>query len=155
MATTGSSPSPTRGSTFTGGDDENMFVGLTGEQVERELDLIAIPRKLEALPFPTLAVVGGLYESDVLRDWGVVNRVVPDGDLEEKAMRFAGRLAAGPTRAHAATKRIVRAFIDGGVPGADGVMNQVAAEVVETEDFKNGVASFLEAGPGNATFAGR
>jgi enoyl-CoA hydratase/carnithine racemase len=143
------------GEVFTGGADVNMFVGLTGEQVERELDLIAIPRKLEALPFPTLAVVGGLYDADVLRDWGVVNRVVPDGDLEEKAMRFAGRLAAGPTRAHAATKRIVRAFIDGGVPGADGVMNQVAAEVVETEDFKNGVASFLEAGPGNATFAGR
>jgi enoyl-CoA hydratase/carnithine racemase len=203
------------GEVFTGGADVNMFVGLTGEQVERELDLIAIPRKLEALPFPTLAVVGGLcltagfelslgcdliwaaesakfglveavigvtpfmggtqrvaeragpararelvmtgglYNADVLRDWGVVNRVVPDGDLEEKAVRFAGRLAAGPTRAHAATKRIVRAFIDGGVPGADGPMNRVAAEVVETEDFKHGVASFLEAGPGNATFAGR
>jgi len=203
------------GEVFTGGADVNMFVGLTGEQVERELDLIAIPRKLEALPIPTLAVVrglcltagfelslgcdliwaaesakfglveavvgvtpfmggtqrvadragpararelvmtGGLYDASALRDWGVVNRVVADDELEEKAMRFAGRLAAGPTRAHAATKRIVRAFIEDGVPGADGAMNEVAAEVVETEDFRNGVRSFLEEGPGHATFAGR
>ena len=40
------------GEVFTGGADVNMFVGLTGEQVERELDLIAIPRKLEASPSP-------------------------------------------------------------------------------------------------------
>jgi enoyl-CoA hydratase/carnithine racemase len=102
-----------------------------------------------------LVMTGGLYDAAVLHDWGVINRVVPDAELEEKAMRFAARLAAGPTRAHAATKRIVRAFIDGGVPGADGAMNEVAAEVVETEDFRNGVRSFLEAGPGNAVFAGR
>ena len=61
-------------------------------------------------------MTGGLYDASVLHDWGVVNRVLPDADLEEKAMRFAGRLAAGPTRAHAATKHIVTAFIDGGVP---------------------------------------
>ena len=48
------------GEVFTGGADVNMFVGLTGEQVERELDLVAMPRKLEALPIPTLAVVRGL-----------------------------------------------------------------------------------------------
>ena len=203
------------GDVFTGGADVNMFVGLTGEQVSAELDLIAIPRKLEAMPIPTLAVVhalcltagfelslgcdllwaaesakfglveavvgvtpfmggtqrvaeragpararelvmtGGLYDAGVLREWGVVNRVVADADLEEKALRFAARLAAGPTRAHAATKRIVRTFLDGGMRAADDSMNEVAAEVVETEDFKDGVRSFLEQGPGTAQFAGR
>src|SRR4051794_10590813 len=48
------------GEVFTGGADVNMFVGLTGEQVHEELDLIAIPRKLEAMPIPTLAVVHAL-----------------------------------------------------------------------------------------------
>ena len=48
------------GEVFTGGADVNMFVGLTGEQVERELDLVAMPRKLEVMSVPTLAVVGGL-----------------------------------------------------------------------------------------------
>ena len=50
---------------------------------------------------------------------------------------------------------MVRAFLEGGVAGADAAMNDVAAEVVETEDFKGGVRSFLESGPGNATFGGR
>src|SRR3954464_11916878 len=48
------------GEVFTGGADVNMFVGLTREQGERELDLVAMPRKLEVMPVPTLAVVGGL-----------------------------------------------------------------------------------------------
>lgn len=203
------------GKVFTGGADVHMFEGLTGEQVREELNLIAVPHRLEALPIPTLAVVhalcltagfelalgcdllwaaesaqfglveavvgvtpfmggtqrvaeragpararelvmtGGRYPASRLEEWGVVNRVVADAELEEKALRFAARLAAGPTRAHAATKRMVRAYLEGGVAGADAAMNDVAAEVVETEDFKGGVRSFLESGPGNATFSGR
>jgi enoyl-CoA hydratase len=203
------------GKVFTGGADVHMFEGLTGEGVRRDLDLIAVPHKIEALPFPTLAVVhalcltagfelalgcdmiwaaesaqfglveavvgvtpfmggtqrvaeragpararelvmtGGLYSAERMLDWGVINRVVADAKLEEKAMAFAHRLAAGPTRAHAATKRIVRTFVEGGVRAADDSMNDVAADVVETEDFANGVRSFLEEGPGQATFAGR
>src|SRR4249919_4321441 len=53
-------------------------------------------------------MTGGLYDAETLERWGVVNRVVGDDELLEKGMRFAQRLAAGPTRAHAATKRIVR-----------------------------------------------
>jgi enoyl-CoA hydratase/carnithine racemase len=102
-----------------------------------------------------LVMTGGLYPASKLVDWGVVNRAVADDELEEKAMRFAARLAAGPTRAHAATKRIVRTYLDEGVAGADAALAEIAGEVVETEDFRNGVRSFLEQGPGNATFAGR
>ena len=203
------------GQVFTGGADVNMFQGLTAERMRRELALVEIVHKLEALPLPTLAVVhalcltagfelslgcdmiwaaesaqfglveavvgvtpfmggtqrvaeragpararqlvmtGGLFDAATLEAWGVVNRVVADDELSEKAMRFAQRLAAGPTRAHAATKRIVRAYLDGGVRAADDVMPEVAAQVVETEDFQAGVRSFLEQGPGKATFAGR
>src|SRR5919197_6325175 len=53
-------------------------------------------------------MTGGLYDAPTLERWGVINRVVPDGTVHEKGMRFAERLASGPTRAHAATKRIVR-----------------------------------------------
>ena len=52
---------------------------------------------------------GGLYDAATLERWNVINRVLPDADLAEKSLRFAQRLAAGPTLAHAATKRIVRA----------------------------------------------
>ena len=47
-----------------------------------------------------------------LERWGVINRVVGDDELLEKGMRFAHRLADGPTKAHGATKRLVRARDD-------------------------------------------
>jgi enoyl-CoA hydratase len=53
----------------------------------------------------------GLYEAATLERWNVLNRVLPDGELAERSMAFAQRLAAGPTRAHHATKRIVRAYL--------------------------------------------
>ena len=98
---------------------------------------------------------GGLYDAATLERWGVVNRVVPDGTVHEKGMRFAARLANGPTRAHAATKRIVRAYCEGGVDRADGISPDQFAELFATEDLQRAVQSFLAEGPGKATFEGR
>jgi enoyl-CoA hydratase/carnithine racemase len=100
-------------------------------------------------------MTGGLYDAEVLERWNVVNRVLPDGELLEKGTAFAQRLAAGPTRAHAATKRIVRAYLRKGVEEADRETPKVAASLFETEDLQNAVRSFLEEGPGKATFEGR
>jgi enoyl-CoA hydratase len=97
----------------------------------------------------------GIYEAATLERWNVVNRVVPDDQLLEKGMRFAQRLASGPTRAHAATKRIVRAYLQGGVDEADRVTAEAAGGLFETQDLQRAVKSFLEEGPGNATFEGR
>ena len=98
---------------------------------------------------------GGLYDAEMLERWGVVNRVVPDGTVHEKGMRFAERLGSGPTKAHAATKRIVRAFSDGGIERADEVTPGQFAELFATEDLQNAVRSFLAEGPGKAEFEGR
>jgi enoyl-CoA hydratase/carnithine racemase len=98
---------------------------------------------------------GGLYEAATLERWNVVNRVVPDDQLLEKGMRFARRLADGPTLAHGATKRIIRGFRRGGVDEADRVTPEQFSELFESEDLKNAVATFLEKGPGHATFEGR
>ena len=98
---------------------------------------------------------GGLYDAPTLERWGVVNRVVPDGTVREKGMKFAERLASGPTKAHAATKRIVRAFSDGGIERADQVTPDQFAELFATEDLQNAVRSFLAEGPGKAKFEGR
>jgi enoyl-CoA hydratase len=100
-------------------------------------------------------MTGGLYDAETMERWNVVNRVVPDDELLEKGMRFAQRLAAGPTKAHAATKRIVRASLEDGVDKADRETPKVAASLFETEDLQNAVKSFLTEGPGNATFEGR
>jgi enoyl-CoA hydratase/carnithine racemase len=100
-------------------------------------------------------MTGGLYDAQTLERWNVVNRVVPDAELLEKGMRFAHRLAAGPTLAHAATKRIVRAHSEGGVDKADRATPKVSAGLFGTEDLRRAVDSFLTEGPGKATFEGR
>src|SRR5215218_1918766 len=98
---------------------------------------------------------GGLYDAATLEQWNVINRVVPDDQLLEKGMRFAYRLADGPTLAHRATKRIIRAYRAGGIERADEVTPEVFAELFGSQDLKNAVASFLKEGPGKATFEGR
>jgi enoyl-CoA hydratase/carnithine racemase len=98
---------------------------------------------------------GGLYDAGTLEGWGVINRVVGDGEVHEKGMRFAQRLAAGPTKAHGATKRIVRAYCEGGVDAADDLTPAQFAELFATSDLQEAVKSFVAEGPGKATFEGR
>jgi hypothetical protein len=81
--------------------------------------------------------------------------VLPDGEVTASAMEFAHRLAAGPTRANAATKQMVRAFLEHGVRGADERVGEIAAPLFATEDLPNAVQTFLREGPGKATFHGR
>ncbi len=100
-------------------------------------------------------MTGGLFDAETLERWGVVNRVVDEGTVHEKGMRFAERLASGPTLAHAATKRIVRAFCTGGIEAADAVTPGQFAELFESEDLQAAVRSFLADGPGKARFEGR
>ncbi len=103
-----------------------------------------------------LVMTGELYDAATLERWNVVNRVLPDEGFAEAAHEFALKLASGPTRAHAATKGIVRAALDrGGARGADAVVPKLAGELFATEDLKRAVRSFLEQGPGHATYEGR
>jgi enoyl-CoA hydratase len=97
----------------------------------------------------------GLYEAAALERWNVVSRVLPDDELAEKSLRFARRLADGPTLAHAATKRMVRAFIEHGVSGADERAAEIGSPLFATSDLQRAVRSFLEEGPGKANFEGR
>jgi enoyl-CoA hydratase len=101
-----------------------------------------------------LVMSGGLYDAATLERWNVVNRVLPDSELAEKSLKFAQRLAAGPTSAHHATKRIVRAFLEHGVRGADDVTAAIGAPLFDTNDLQRAVESFLAEGPGSATFEG-
>ena len=95
------------------------------------------------------------YPAETMREWGVVNRVVPAEDLLDKARAFARRLAAGPTLAHTATKRMIRLAVDEGVEAADAALPEAGARVMASEDLQNGARMLLEKGPGQATFEAR
>jgi enoyl-CoA hydratase len=101
-----------------------------------------------------LVMSGGLYDAAALERWNVVNRVLPDAELADSSLRFAQRLAAGPTRAHHATKRVVRTFLEQGVRGADAMTAAIGAPLFETNDLRKAVETFLAEGPGKATFEG-
>jgi enoyl-CoA hydratase/carnithine racemase len=102
-----------------------------------------------------LVMTGALYGAAELREWGVVNKVWPDDDFEAKSRKLALRLANGPTVAHAATKELVKAQKEGGARAADQLVPELGGNLFGTEDLKNAVASFLEVGPGKATYEGR
>ncbi|GHE92164.1 enoyl-CoA hydratase [Amycolatopsis deserti] len=100
-------------------------------------------------------MTGDRYPAAVLERWGVVNRVLPDAGFDAAARSFAASLAEGPTRAHAATKRVLSHFASGGVAEANKHITSIAADLYRTEDLRHAVRSFLEEGPGKATFTGR
>jgi enoyl-CoA hydratase/carnithine racemase len=100
-------------------------------------------------------MTGQLFDAATMREWGVVTRLWPDDEFEAKARRFAERVADGPTVAHAATKQIVKAQKEGGARAADAIVPELAGNLFGTEDLQNAVASFLEKGPGHATYEGR
>jgi enoyl-CoA hydratase/carnithine racemase len=102
-----------------------------------------------------LVFTGELFDAATLAAWNVVSRVWPDDEFVERAHAFAARLACGPTRAHAATKRIVRAQVDHGTRAADAAVPEASAPLFDTEDLRNAIASFLREGPGKATYRGR
>lgn len=101
-----------------------------------------------------LVFTGELYSAETLERWNVVNRVLPDEDFADAAHAFARKLANGPTRAHAATKGIIRAQIEGGARAADAVVPELGGDLFATKDLQGAVRSFLDEGPGKATFTG-
>ena len=102
-----------------------------------------------------LVMTGALYDAATLERWNVVNRVLADEGFDEATRAFARDLAEGPTKAHAATKAIVRGYLEGGVARADELVPEIAGGLFATEDLQQAVKTFLEQGPGHATFAGR
>ena len=102
-----------------------------------------------------LVMTGRLYPAEELASWNVVNRVWPDDEFEARSQALAADIASGPTKAHLVTREIVRIAARDGVDAADEATPELSSTLFETEDLKGAVTSFLEDGPGNASFEGR
>lgn len=98
-------------------------------------------------------MTGDLYDAATMAEWGVVNAV--HDDVDAAARELTNRLAQGPTLAHAATKQIIEAWRSGGVAHADSVTPEVSGVLFDTADLRGAVRSFLDVGPGKATYTGR
>jgi enoyl-CoA hydratase/carnithine racemase len=96
-----------------------------------------------------IVYTGAQYDAATFERWNIVNRVVPDDRLQDEALALAQKLAAGPTRALAAGKRLIRTQAEGGVLAADALIDEVAAPLFESDDMKAAVRALMEHGARN------
>ena len=91
-----------------------------------------------------LVLTNRTLSAEEAHDWGLVTRVVADADLGRAAADLAAELAAGPTLAFGAAKRLL---IDGTSASLETQMEAEArgiADMARTADTKEGVKAFLE-----------
>ena len=86
-------------------------------------------------------------------EWGLINRVAADDEFEAEVDALAQRLADGPTRSYAGTKRQLNAWLYARMDEQLALEADIQQESAETGDFMEGVTAFLEKRP--PTFGGR
>ncbi|HTW03567.1 MAG TPA: enoyl-CoA hydratase-related protein [Streptosporangiaceae bacterium] len=86
---------------------------------------------------------------------GLVDQVVPDAEVFEAARGLVARYAAGPALALRAAKQAIDAGLDVDLATGLEIERLNFAGLFATEDQRTGMRSFVENGPGKATFAGR
>jgi enoyl-CoA hydratase/carnithine racemase len=91
-----------------------------------------------------LMMLGQRLPADVAHEWGLVNRVVPDDELQESARELAEQLAAGPTVALATMTEALRGAASR--PLAEQLEREAALQQRQaaTADYAEGVAAFKE-----------
>ena len=86
---------------------------------------------------------GSLIDAERAFQKGLVNRVVPDEEVEEEGRATAQRIAAGAPLVNRWHKKFVRRLTDGrGLPTEH--EQQEAYEAFQTDDYREGVQAFLE-----------
>jgi enoyl-CoA hydratase/carnithine racemase len=86
---------------------------------------------------------------------GLADKVVPDDQVYLAAREMAAAYASGPAIAIAAAKRAVDLSLDTDLATGLEVERTSFAGLFATDDARAGMRSFLENGPGKATFSGR
>lgn len=86
---------------------------------------------------------------------GLVDQVFPATEVYPKAMEAASRYAKGPLAALRAAKVAINWGARGDFRSGVVLEREVFADLFATDDQKEGMRSFVEKGPGKATFSGR
>ena len=92
------------------------------------------------------------YDAETMADYGFVNEVVPDDEIDERAQELAEQLAGGPPIAQKYTKRAIHAGRTDGEAGLE-VESMGFGHVMNTDDLIEGITAFM--GDGEPEFEGK
>ncbi len=116
-------------------------VGLSGADMGA---CALLPRIIGQGRASELLYTGRTLSGDEAERWGFFNRIVEPSELLDEALRLANALAAGPSVAHATTKRCLHDEWNMGVNDAIDAEAIAQANCMRTEDFVRGYRAFLQ-----------
>jgi enoyl-CoA hydratase/carnithine racemase len=132
------------------GVPEILLGVMPGAGGTQRLTRLVGPARAKDLVFSGRQV--GAEEASAL---GIADRVVPDAEVYTAARELAAQYAGGPAVALRSAKQAIDDGLELDLDSALRLETALFAGLFATEDQKAGMSSFLENGPGKATFTGR
>ncbi len=103
-----------------------------------------LPRLVGPLQAKRLMLRNPMLSATEALELGLVSEVVPDAELPDAARRLAAELAAGPTLAYGAVKRLLADSLSNSLDRQLELETRMIAELAnDSEDARAGIAAFL------------
>jgi 2-(1,2-epoxy-1,2-dihydrophenyl)acetyl-CoA isomerase len=103
-----------------------------------------LPRLIGQSRARAVSMLGERIGAEQAAQWGMIWRCVEDADLAAESDKLAAHFAQAPTRGVALTKQVIDASYDNGLGAQISLEAKLQAELGRTNDYKEGVAAFLE-----------
>jgi 2-(1,2-epoxy-1,2-dihydrophenyl)acetyl-CoA isomerase len=103
-----------------------------------------VPTRVGMARATELSMLGERLPAQQALDWGLINRVVPDALLRDETAALAARLAAGPTRSYAGTKRQLNNWLFARMAEQLELEAQIQQEMAASDDFLEGAMAFAQ-----------
>ena len=103
-----------------------------------------LPSRIGMARASELSMLGERLPAAKALEWGLINRVVADERLAEESQALATRLAAGPTRSYAGTKRQLNNWLYARMDEQLELEAQIQREMAGSNDFLEGAMAFVE-----------
>ncbi|MBV9484629.1 MAG: enoyl-CoA hydratase/isomerase family protein [Frankiaceae bacterium] len=114
-----------------------------------------LPRLVGPSVAKDLCFTGRFVRADEALRIGLVDEVVPDEEVYDRAQAYAAQFATGASLALRAAKESIDRGLEVDLDTALAIESQQFAALFATEDQAIGMTSFVENGPGKAAFVGR
>ncbi len=106
--------------------------------------LVAVARNIGRKRALEMALTGDPVDAATAADWGLVNRVVPDDELDAAVADLIGRATRGSVLSKALGKRVFYAQVGRDQPDAYALAMEEMASAAMLDDAQEGFTAFLE-----------